>query len=367
MKVCMLSSVHSANDVRIVEKEARSLSRLGHTVTVVARPPGPRDRGEIEFKLVDRPAVSRWKRPWVIGRAAVALARSTRPDVVHFHDPELIPLALMLKNQGCAVIYDVHEDVPADIHSKIWIPSLLRPIVARGAETVERVAAHRFDAIVAATPTIADRFRRYGARVSVVRNSVRLDEFIEPTLETKRRRQAVYIGRISFDRGLAEMVEACAAIQLPLVLAGSIDLGEASWLEKISSNVLYMGKLDRSEIADLLNESLIGLCLLLPEPNYLYSLPTKIFEYMAAGLPVITSDLPTPKEIVEAAGCGFSVSLKNQKALIDKLSMLASNPGRAIELGLAGRAAVSRDYNWEHDAAELENLYCEISSRRTAA
>ena len=78
MKVCMLSSVHSANDVRIVEKEARSLSRLGHTVTVVARPPGPRDRGEIEFKLVDRPAVSRWKRPWVIGRAAVALARVQR-------------------------------------------------------------------------------------------------------------------------------------------------------------------------------------------------------------------------------------------------------------------------------------------------
>jgi glycosyltransferase involved in cell wall biosynthesis len=366
MKVCMLSSVHSANDVRIVEKEARSLSASGHAVTVVARPPGPRDHGDIELKLIDMPAVSRWKRPWVIGRAAVALARSATPDVVHFHDPELIPFALMLKGKGCAVIYDVHEDVPADIYSKTWIPSPLRPVVARGAEMVERAASHRFDAIVAATPAIADRFRRYGARVSVVRNSVRLDEFVEPTLETKRRRQAVYIGRISFDRGLAEMVKACAAVELPLVLAGSIDFEEASWLEKVSSNVLYMGKLDRSEIANLLNESLIGLCLLLPEPNYLYSLPTKIFEYMAAGLPVITSDLPTPQQIVEAAGCGFSVSLKNQKALTDKLSMLMSNPGRAIELGLAGRAAVSKDYNWERDAAELMNLYCEISRRANA-
>jgi glycosyltransferase involved in cell wall biosynthesis len=367
MKVCMLSSVHSADDIRIVEKEARSLSALGHAVTVVARPPGPRDRGDIEFKLIEVPAVSRWKRPWVNGRAAVALARSTRPDVVHFHDPELIPFALMLKRQGCAVIYDVHEDVPADIYSKTWIPSMLRPIVARGAEMVERTTAHCFDAIVAATPTIADRFRRYDVRVSVVRNSVRLDEFVEPTSETKRHRQAVYIGRTSFDRGLAEMVKACAAVQLPLVLAGGIGAEEAGWLKKISSDVQYMGKLGRSEIADLLNSSLIGLSLLLPEPNYLHSLPTKLFEYMAAGLPVITSDLPRSKEIVEVAGCGFSVSLDNPKALTDKLSMLVSNPGRAIELGLAGRAAVSRDYNWEHDAAELKNLYCEISPQRANA
>jgi glycosyltransferase involved in cell wall biosynthesis len=367
MKVCMLSSVHSADDIRIVEKEARSLSALGHAVTVVARSPGPRDPGDIEFKMIDVPAVSRWKRPWVIGRAAVALARSARPDVVHFHDPELIPFALALKSQGCAVIYDVHEDVPADIYSKTWIPALLRPIVAWGAEMTERTTARRFDAIVAATPAIADRFRGYGARVSTVRNSVRLDEFVEPTMETRRRKQAVYIGRTSFDRGLAEMVKACAAVQLPLVLAGSIGAKEADWLKKISSDVQYMGKLGRSEIAGLLNESMIGLSLLLPEPNYLHSLPTKLFEYMAAGLPVITSDLPRSKKIVEAAGCGFSVSLDDPKALTDKLSMLVSNPGHAIELGLAGRAAVGRDYNWEHDAAELKNLYCEISSQRANA
>jgi glycosyltransferase involved in cell wall biosynthesis len=366
MKVCMLSSVHPADDIRIVEKEARSLSAMGYSVTVVAQPPGPRDPGEIEFKLIDMPAVSRWKRPWVVGRTAVALARLARPDVVHFHDPELIPFALMLKGKGCAVIYDVHEDLPADIYSKTWIPSLLQPIAARSAEMMERTTARRFDAIVAATSAIANRFRGYGARVSVVRNSVRPSEFIEPTLETKRRRQAVYIGRTSFDRGLVEMVEACAAVQLPLVLAGSIGTEEKVWLKKATSDVQYLGKLARPEIADLLNKSMIGLSLLLPEPNYLYSLPTKLFEYMAAGLPVITSDLPKSKEIVEAAGCGFSISLDNPKALTDQLSMLMSNPGRAIELGLAGRAAVTKDYNWEHDAAELMNLYGEISHRANA-
>lgn len=367
MRVCMLSSVHSADDIRIVEKEARSLSAMGHAVTVVARPPAPRNSGKIEFKLIDLPAVPRWKRPWVVGRAAAALASSTKADVVQFHDPELIPFAMMLRRRGCKVIYDVHEDVPADIYSKRWIPSWLHPIVARGVELVERMTARRFDAIVAATPTIAERFRGYGARLFIVRNSVRLEEFVEPALDTRRRRQAVYIGHVSFNRGLVEMVEACAAADLPLVLAGSIGAAEAGWLKESLADVSYRGKLGRSDIAALLNESLIGLCLFQPEPNHLYAMPTKIFEYMAAGLPVITSDLPKSREIVETAGCGFAVSLSDRRELARKLSMLAADSGHAIELGLAGRAAVSRNYNWEHDAAELRRLYAEMSQSRAGA
>ncbi len=165
MKVCMLSSVHSADDIRIVEKEARSLACNGHVVTVVARPPRPQDTGDLEFKLVELRNVSRWKRPWVTGRMAVALARSIKPEVVQFHDPELIPFVLMLKRHGCKIIYDVHEDVPADIYSKTWIPFWMQPFVSWGADWVERAAARHFDAIVAATPKIAERFRRSGATV----------------------------------------------------------------------------------------------------------------------------------------------------------------------------------------------------------
>jgi glycosyltransferase involved in cell wall biosynthesis len=367
MKICMLSSVHSANDIRIVEKEARSLSEAGHTVTVVARPPRASDAGGIEFKPIELPAVARWKRPWVMGRAATALARATGADVVQFHDPELIPFALWLRSRGCKVIYDVHEDVPADIYSKKWIPRWMKPVVALGMELVERNTARHFDAIVAATPTIAKRFRDFGAAVTLVRNSVRLDEFIEPTGKTLRKRQAVYIGHASFNRGLIEMVEACDAARLPLVLAGSIGATEADWLRRSSAGIVHRGKLDRSEIAALLNESLIGLCFFQHEPNHLYAMPTKIFEYMAAGVPVITSDLPRSKEIVEAAGCGFAVSLDDKKALMERLSLLADEPRRAIELGLAGRAAVAKDYNWQYDAAELNKLYKELFSRRSVA
>lgn len=93
-----------------------------------------------------------------------------------------------------------------------------------------------------------------------------------------------------------------------------------------------------------------------------HATPRRIFEYIAAGLPVITSDLPKSKAIVEAGGS--AVPCDDPKVLADALLMLAADPARAIELGLAGRTAVSKDFNREHDAAESKNPYCEIFSQR---
>jgi hypothetical protein len=296
-----------------------------------------------------------------MGRAALALARSSRPDVVQFHDPELIFAALALRKGSCRVIYDVHEDVPADIRSKRWIPSLLRPLVALLAGMVERLTARRFDAIVAATPAIAERFRGYGARVVLVRNSVKPAEFAQESMPARRRRQAAYAGRISFDRGLVEMVEACRAAGLPLVLAGNIGAEEKVWLERRGEGAEWRGRLDRAGVARLLSESSVGICLLHPEPNYLHALPTKLFEYMAAGLPVVTSDLPVSSEIVEQARCGVVVAHGDSRALKEALLLLAGDGTQARVMGSRGLAAVSRLYNWEHDAARLIELYEHLS------
>src|SRR5689334_14885977 len=146
MRICMVSSLHPADDIRIVEKEARSLAAAGHNVTVVARPPAPKDRGNIEFKLIDVATPAGRNRRWAMARAALALARSLRPEVVQFHDPELILLALIMRSQMCKVVYDVHEDVPADIRSKAWIPAVLRPGVSALAGFIERLTARHFDA-----------------------------------------------------------------------------------------------------------------------------------------------------------------------------------------------------------------------------
>lgn len=366
MRICMVSSLHPADDPRIVEKEARALAAAGHRVTVVARPPAPSDRGDIEFKLVDSSISGGWKRRRALARSAFALARSSQPDVVQFHDPELIFSALAMRSASCGVVYDVHEDVPADIRSKAWIPRPLRLPVAALAGIVERLTARRFDAIVAATPTIADRFRRYGGRIVLVRNSVKLTEFAGAPLPMPRKRQAVYVGRISFDRGLREMVEACRAIDLPLAIAGNIGPEEESWLACNGVGVTWRGRLDRAGIAALLNESSVGISLLHPEPNFLHAFPTKIFEYMAAALPIVTSSLPASKAIVEQAGCGIVVAHDDAEAVKTALSALSQGEA-AGNMGLRGRKAVSEQYNWADDARALIDLYKGLAPGKTAS
>lgn len=352
MKVVMLSTVHSLDDVRIAGKEATALAAAGHAVSVIARP--GRALPGLDCVALDFPSVSRWLRPLVGSRAAARAVAASGARVVHFHDPELIPVGLLLKLRGYRVIYDAHEDVPADVMSKSWIPRILRPLVSRAAGVVERLAARHFDAVVAATPGIAARLLRHGAKASVVRNYARLAEF-QITSAASRQRQAVYVGRISFDRGLREMVEACGAVGLPLVLAGSIGAAESAWLQG-RSGVQHVGLLDRHAVASLLAESSLGLCMLHPAPNYLEALPIKLFEYMAAGLPVVVSDLPVASAIVGEAGCGRVVVAGDAAALARALQEMLAAPDLAA-MGEAGRRAVREKYNWERESEALVALY----------
>src|SRR3546814_19533492 len=99
-------------------------------------------------------------RPWVLWAAV----RRNRERIVHFHDPEIIPAALLLHWQGVTVVYDAHEDVPRQILSKRWMPKGTHRLVARLFETLEDFAARRFAAVVTSTPHIAPRFAAAGAR-----------------------------------------------------------------------------------------------------------------------------------------------------------------------------------------------------------
>lgn len=376
MNVCMLSTIHPADDIRIVKKEADTLSCAGHVVTVVARPPRADkldptagQRSGVKSTPIDIPDVARWKRPFVMSFVACRLARKINPDVVHFHDPELIPLAFLLRQMiGCRIVYDAHEDLPADIYSKTWIPRWLKPIVSRATELVEKFTAPRFDAVVAATPAIASRLRRYGADVVLVQNFARPEEFPASALNRPRKQQAVYVGYISFNRGLVEMIGACSKVGLPIVLAGKADPKEAEWLKRQrSSGVDWRGKLNREEISKLLSESMVGLCLFHPEPNHLYAMPTKLFEYMAAGLPIITADLPRSREIVEQSGAGLIASDFTVDAVARQLALLISDSSLRQRMGEAGHRAMIEHFNWHNEAATLVELYARLPSKSTKA
>jgi glycosyltransferase involved in cell wall biosynthesis len=364
--VCVLTSVHSPFDVRVFHKEAQSLAKKGYSVTIVAPHAKDEQRDGIEIKAVPVPR-SRPERMsltlWRLFRSAL----NTKASVFHFHDPELIPVGMMLKLLGKRVVYDVHEDVPADILDKSWIPPSLRWPIARVAAWTEAFAACRFDAIVAATPAIARSFPN--EKTFTVQNFPQSEVQLEAEMMSYHDREPLiaYVGGISEHRGAREMIEAmaqlCKCVPARLELAGFFDPPESQQelaSEPGWSRVDFLGWLSPTEVRELLGKSRLGLMVLHPIENHIMSQPIKLFEYMSAGIPVVASDFPLWRSIIQEVGCGLLVDPTNPAAIAEAIRWLLDRPAEAESMGKRGRAAVRRVYNWENEQQKLIELYARL-------
>jgi glycosyltransferase involved in cell wall biosynthesis len=379
MKIAHLTSAHLALDQRIFWKEAVTLAAAGHDVVVVAAA-GAQDTTVRGVRI--RPVTvrgSRWQRMTATTVAVLRAALAERADVHHFHDPELIPAGLLLKALGRRVIYDVHEDVPAQVLSKAWISPGLRPLVARAVGTLESLGARLFDGIIVANPP--QRWRFPQGKIEVVRNLPILEEFAGgPSVPYASRAPSIaYVGDLTHVRGAKEMIQAIALVpgelQARLCLAGRFsDAGLEETCRALPgwSRVDFLGWQSRSEVAALLGRARVGLVLLQPVPHYLTNYPVKLFEYMAAGLPVVASDLPNCRQVVEETGCGLMVDALDPAAIADAVQRLLEDPIEAEEMGRRGRRAVEERYNWSSEGQNLVRYYerfrrCDGSASRTAA
>lgn len=364
-----LTTVHTRRDVRIFHKEAQTLRALGRPVILVVAdglgdeqdPGGVRfvDVGPLKRRLT-RAVVGSWRAM----KAVIAL----QPAVVHFHDPEIIPMALVLKALGYTIIYDVHEDVPRQILDKHWIPRPLRWTVSKAVAAIERVAKFSFDAFATATPHIASKFP--ASRTVVVQNYPIPEELVTPLAESypERPLQIAYVGGTTRERGGCEMVNAMAITSEPrptarLAWAGTF--APTSFEAHLRSlpgwaNVDYRGKVDRPGVAELLGKSRAGLVVFQPAPNHMEAQPNKLFEYMAAGLPVIASDFPLWRNIVTQAGCGLLVDPLNPSAIADAITWIFDHPDEAEAMGRRGQTAVTSTYTWDREAEKLLALYTKL-------
>lgn len=365
VKVAHLTSAHAPDDVRIYVKECATLAAAGFDVVVVGPAVVTQAAGRVPIRGIPSEDV-RWRRmllsPWHVYRAAVR----ERAAIYHVHDPELLGVALLLKLRGARVVYDVHEDLPVQILGKAWIPRPLRRPVGALAGLVERCVAAVFDLVVAATPVIAVRFP--AGKTVLVRNMPLLDELVPArgAAFPERPRTAVYVGAITEQRGARQMAAAAALLAedgVPaLVLAGEL-ASEALRDLPGWPHVRYVGWQTRAELRQTLAGVRVGLLPLQPAPNYVTSLPTKLFEYMSAGLPVVASDFPLWREIVHGAGCGLLVDPRDPAAIARAVTSLLDEPERAEVLGARGRAAVEREYNWPVEGERLVAAYRALPAR----
>jgi glycosyltransferase involved in cell wall biosynthesis len=365
----MLTSVHAPYDIRIYEKEARSLAAAGYKVTIVA-PYGKNEEKEAVQVIGVRCQGNRRKRMTTVAWDVYRKAREIDAAVYHFHDPELMPVGLLLKLHGKRVIYDVHEDVPRDILAKTWISPALRKPAAIGASAAHFLTALTFDGVIAATPVIAARFP--SKKVLTVQNFPRLKEFDKTAQPYASRKPLVgYIGGISQQRGAREMIQAMSLLHdfpdARLLLAGEFEgielereLRRLPGFERVN----YRGWLTRTEVRNVLNMSRSGLVLLHPFQMYMEAQPIKLFEYMAAGIPVIASDFPLWRAIVGEVGCGLLVNPNNPRDIAQAIEWILRHPEEAEQMGQRGAAAVRSKYNWEAESEKLLELYSNLMDGR---
>ena len=368
VRIVHLSTLHAARDVRIFHKECRTLSAAGYEVHLVVRKPPDETQEGVRFHAIESPDEGRVRRMAARLRGAYRLARGLRADLYHFHDPELIPIGLLLKRHSARVIYDVHEDAPREaltLNKRRRIEGAVKFLVW---EILEWIARRMLDGFVCATPSIARRFPP--ERTIVVRNVPRLDEFLsaeggtEAALPLERERTAIYAGGITEVRGIREMVAAMARVPAELgVRLALLGTFLPSSLEETLSHqpgwdrVDVLGWQTRDEVVRYLQRARVGLLLFHPKPDHLEALPNKLFEYMAAGLPIVASAFPLWREIITLCRCGVLVDPLDANAIAEAVTRLIEHPEEAERMGKAGRIAVQERYNWEAEAGQLVDLY----------
>jgi glycosyltransferase involved in cell wall biosynthesis len=367
VKVVHLSTVHSPADGRIMDKEARGLSEAGWDVAVVA----PHDRNElhggVRVVAIDRPSHRLTRATLTALRVAMAGLRE-KGDIYVFHDPELLPVGIVLRLLGKKVIYDVHETHSSSIAHRSDIHRWVRKPLALLVKYLEIATASKLSGIVAATPSICEQFGQLATPRVTVQNFPRLFPTSSKAIPMSSRRAiAIYAGAMSEARGVLTMVDAMAelpeSLGAELVLAGRMtpELRSTAQVRRGWDRVSAIGQVSHENVIARLQQARIGLVVLHPEPNYLDSFPTKMFEYMAAGLPVIASHFPLWKSIILDNRCGLLVDPLSPNAIAEAIEYLLEHPVEAEEMGRRGQDLVRDRYNWSPESRKLVTFYTRIA------
>lgn len=362
-RICHVTSVHPANDVRIFYRECLSLAKC-YDVFLIA--PNIEDD---ELEGIHRRGVrlpqSRVKRLLCLNRV-FQKALEINASVYHLHDPELIPIGRKLKRKGYRVIFDSHEDIPMQILTKEYLPSWSKRPLSAIYSAWERKYLSKYDALVTVTPTILERLQKINSNSVMVTNYPPFEE-VPHDYTVKDTPLVCFAGGVDERYMHHVIINSLSKTPCHYLLAGRCFI--PSYMDRLRAlpawrKVDYLGVLPPDKVSEIYQKADIGLVLLDYSPNVGYHKGTlgvlKMFEYMMAGIPVIATDFDLWKEIIEHYDCGICVNPHDEDAIAKAINYFVLNPDIARQKGLNGLRAVRKQYNWATQEQNLFNLYSQI-------
>ncbi len=363
----MLSPVHLPLDHRIFYKEAKSLQKYGHDVTVVAQSEEAFESIEDNIRIIAvKRASKKLFHPITIMRVLIK-GWKCDCDVYHCHEPGSLFAGIILKIfKGSKLVYDAHEYYPHLISTNSIFPSSVQSLIEKLAN-IEEIFLCRFpNSIITVNHVLAKHYSEINDNVHIISNY----PYFQAVLTNVRKFDnplIAYVGTITRERGIFELLLAYEDVvkKVPqarlLIIGGFIDKDfELSLKKYVKENCLagveITGHLPYNIAMDRLADVTIGVAVLQPIEAYIKAVPVKLFEYMMYGIPVIISDFPFIREIVEFSECGLLVDPTNIGQISEALLSLINNPELEFEMSKNGRKAVEEKYNWD----EMEKLLLKI-------
>ena len=369
-KICHLTSVHAATDARIFHKECKTLAQAGYEVVLIGPNPNSTMMDGVEIRAIPIAKNRITRRLFGIWHVFLK-AFNERAAVYHLHDPELIPVGILLRlTRRARVVYDMHEyysEVRAAFSSRytrrfwrsfwhLWL---------------EALPVRYFDMTVFPTEALAGEFHRVRKSVTVL-NLPTLEPGPNSDAEVQPQRfDVVVVGTVSPPR-MQFILQVAEELQVMRGNSKWLFLGlhpkAREWLlantehsDLVNNHVAALERVPHTEVFQYLRSSRVGFNYHPPEKRFLVAIPMKVFEYMLAGIPAVSTALPELERLLSSGKNASLVYSGDPREYAEAIAALLTNPEMGQVIGLAGQRTITEQLNWEQtEAPKLLQAYREM-------
>lgn len=354
----MISTVHVPFDDRIFYKESKSLAKR-YKVTLIA----PSNSNFCDYSngiriITIKKPKSKWLHPitlWQIFREGY----KQNCDVYHCHELGSLIICLIIKKmKKCKVIYDIHEHWPSQIPQDLGLfyDSAINRIVQKIVLKIELFCSKRSDALITVSNSVADRFNKIGLKPVIIPNVPVLSYSNNLSYSGDDYQKLVYMGgKLQTSDGIKECVNAMIKLKeyfpkITLTIIGKLDfeIKEITANKKALQSIIITGVLPYDEMYKQIHKGGIGLINFKPDYyNKYIGLPNKLFDYMSCGLPIVASNFPEIKKVINEAKCGLLINPTDENEIVEAIKYMIEHPEVTKKMGENGRKAVEEKYSWD--------------------